>query len=81
MNLHFFRARWLKEAGLIDREYKRWFVQRPTCNSDSRGFVSVRIGDFYPALIVLAVGIIGAIILFILEILYHKIRYGIHFPP
>lgn len=55
-------------------------MQRPKCNSDSRGFVSVRIGDFYPTLVVLATGIIGAIILFILEILYHKLRYGVYFP-
>jgi hypothetical protein len=80
INLLCFRARWLREAGLMDREYKRWFVQRPKCDSDSRGFVSVRIADFYPTLVVLTCGIVGGTALLALEILYHKVRYGTYWP-
>ncbi|XP_069704782.1 ionotropic receptor 75a-like [Periplaneta americana] len=71
---------WLRERGMIDREYKRWFVQKSKCDSDSRGFVSVRIGDFYPTLVVLGFGVGGSIAFFILEFLYHKLKYGTCWP-
>jgi hypothetical protein len=70
----------LKEAGMVDREYKRWFSQRPKCDANIQGFVSVRIKDFYPALVVLLIGIISAKIIFILEFVYHKTKYGTYWP-
>jgi hypothetical protein len=80
INLLCFRARWLKEAGLTDREYRRWFVQRPKCDSDSRGFVSVRLADFYPTLVVLTFGIVCGTVLLAVEVVYHKVRYGAYWP-
>jgi hypothetical protein len=74
------RARWLKETGMVDREYKRWFSQKPKCDANSQGFVSVRIKDFYPTLVVLSIGIICSAVLFILEFVYHKIKYGTYWP-
>jgi hypothetical protein len=70
----------LKEAGMVDREYKRWFSQRPKCNANSQGFVSVGIKDFHPTLVVLSIGIISSKIIFILEFMYHKTRHGTYWP-
>ncbi|PSN35598.1 hypothetical protein C0J52_20449 [Blattella germanica] len=71
---------WLREAGMIKREYKRWFIQRPKCDSDSRGFVSVRIKDFYPVLVILSFGIAGSLMFFALELLHHKTVHGTFYP-
>lgn len=65
---------------MVDREYKRWFSQRPMCHANSQGFVSVRIKDFYPTLVVLLIGIISAKVIFILEFVYHKTKYGTYWP-
>ncbi|KDR16068.1 hypothetical protein L798_10080 [Zootermopsis nevadensis] len=67
------RARWLREIGLVGREYKRWFYQKPKCDSNSQGFVSVRILDFYPVLFILLFGIICAIGIFVAEVLYNSV--------
>jgi hypothetical protein len=72
--LYFYRARWLREIGFVGREYKRWYHQKPKCADNSQGFVSVRIQDFYPALVVLAYGILFSVVILFLEILYSKIR-------
>jgi uncharacterized BrkB/YihY/UPF0761 family membrane protein len=72
--LHFFRARWIREIGFVDREYKRWYHQKPKCSDNSQGFVSVKIQDFYPALVVLAYGILLSVAVLILEIFYNKIQ-------
>jgi uncharacterized protein (DUF983 family) len=70
----------LKEAGMVDREYKRWFSQKPKCDTQSQGFVSVRLKDFYPTLVVLSVGIICSATIFLLELTYHKTKYGTFWP-
>ena len=80
MRVFLSRARWLKEAGMVDREYKRWFSQRPKCDAKSQGFVSVRLKDFYPTLVVLSVGIICSATIFILELIHHKTKYGTFSP-
>jgi hypothetical protein len=65
---------------MVDREYKRWFSQRPICDSNSQGFVSVGFKDFYPTLVVLLTGVICSVMLFILEFVYHKTKYGTYWP-
>jgi hypothetical protein len=67
-----YRARWLREIGFVGREYKRWYHQKPKCTDNSQGFVSVRIQDFYPALVVLAYGILLSLVTLMLEIAYNK---------
>lgn len=67
------RARWLREIGLVGREYKRWFYQKPKCDSNSQGFVSVRIQDFYPVLFILWFGIISSVGIFVAKILYNTV--------
>jgi hypothetical protein len=65
-----FRTCWLREVGLIDREDKRWFYHKPKCETAGQNFVSVGIQEFYPALVVLAYGIIGSIGILVIEILF-----------
>jgi hypothetical protein len=65
---------------MVDREYKRWFPQRPKCDSNSQGFVSVRLKDFYPTLVVLSSGIVCSVTLLLLELTHHKTKYGTFWP-
>ncbi|KAJ9593929.1 hypothetical protein L9F63_014643 [Diploptera punctata] len=74
------KCRRLKETGMIDRVYKTWYTQKPTCVASSQGFVSVRIKDFYPTLVVLSIGLLVSITLLFIELFYHKIRYGMYWP-
>ncbi|XP_069704780.1 ionotropic receptor 75a-like [Periplaneta americana] len=67
-------ARWLKESGLSDREYKFWVIQFPKCQGHTESFTSVRIQDFYPALLVLAYGAAISVGILVLEMVYFKIR-------
>ena len=69
-----YRARWLREIGLVGREYKRWYHQKPKCADNSQGFVSVRIQDFYPALVVFAYGVVLSVVIVVLEIAYSKLQ-------
>jgi hypothetical protein len=72
LNIHCCRTFWLREVGLIDREDKRWFYHKPKCETAGHNFVSVGIQEFYPALVILAYGIIGSIGILITEILFFK---------
>jgi hypothetical protein len=65
------RARWLREIGLVGRESRRWFYQKPKCDSNTQGFVSVRIQDFYPVLYILLFGIISSLGILVAEIIYN----------
>ena len=62
----------MREVGLIDREEKRWYYQKPKCETAGQNFVSVGIQEFYPALLVHAYGIIGSIGILVTEILFFK---------
>ena len=66
------RARWLREIGFVGREYKRWYHQKPRCTDNSQGFASVAIQDFYPALVVLAYGILFSLVILMVELAYNK---------
>ncbi|PSN36611.1 Ionotropic receptor 75d [Blattella germanica] len=70
------KARWLREVGLVGREYKRWFSQRPKCDSNSQGFVSVKLLDFYPVLMVLVFGMAAAVAIFFGEVLKSALKQG-----
>ena len=72
LNIYCFRTCWLREVGLLDREDKRWFYHKPKCESAGQNFVSVGIQEFYPALVVLAYGIMGSIGILVTEILFFK---------
>ncbi|KAJ9598629.1 hypothetical protein L9F63_010683 [Diploptera punctata] len=66
------RVSLLRETGLLDREDKKWFHQKPKCETAGQNFVIVNFQDFYPALLVLAYGILGSIGILMAELLYKK---------
>ncbi|PSN34655.1 Ionotropic receptor 75b [Blattella germanica] len=70
------KAQWLKEAGIIDREYKMWLTQKPACQGGVEGFASVRIKDFYPALLVWIYGLIFSTALLVLEYGRNKLTHS-----
>lgn len=67
-----YRSRLLREAGVMDREYKMWMEQIPQCLVRVDGFASVRLHDFYPVLIIWIVGVISSVIALCLEIIDAK---------
>jgi len=67
-------ARWLKESGISDREYKYWVEQKPNFHASAEGFRSVRLQDFYPAILVYAYGLVLAAAALTAEILHQKLR-------
>jgi len=67
-------ARWLKESGISDREYKYWIAQKPKCHASTEGFRSVRLQDFYPALLVYGYGLLLSTAVLIAETLHRKLR-------
>ncbi|KAJ4439290.1 hypothetical protein ANN_07411 [Periplaneta americana] len=72
---HFERStRWLRESGILDREDKYWIAQFPKCQGHAESFTSVRIQDFYPALLVLAYGAAISVGLLVLENLYSSLK-------
>jgi hypothetical protein len=62
----------LREVGLIDHEDKRWYYHKPKCETAGQNFVSVGIQEFYPALVVLAYGIICSTGILVIEIIFFK---------
>lgn len=62
----------MKEAGMVGREEAQWYYPKPRCESNGQNFVSVRIQDFYPALVILAYGILLSIIILVAEVLHNK---------
>ncbi|XP_069704781.1 ionotropic receptor 75a-like [Periplaneta americana] len=72
---YFMRStRWLRESGILDRETKYWIIQLPKCQGNAESFTSVRIQDFYPALLVLAYGAAIAVGFLVLENLYSRFK-------
>jgi hypothetical protein len=62
----------MKEAGMVGREEAQWYYPKPQCESNGQNFVSVGIQDFYPALVILAYGILLSIIILVAEMLHNK---------
>nr|AMM70655.1 ionotropic receptor 75q1 [Heliconius melpomene rosina] len=60
------------EHGMNSREYRKSFVKKPVCISRGGTFDSVYMRDFYPALLMLAYGMILSVILVLLEILHWR---------
>jgi hypothetical protein len=68
----YFRVQWLKESGISDREYKYWIVQKPKCHGNTEVFTIVRLQDVYPALLVLAYGLLVSVLILTIEMLLKK---------
>ncbi|XP_073944619.1 ionotropic receptor 75a-like [Choristoneura fumiferana] len=65
----------IQEHGLATRVNHLIYVKKPVCAVRGGRFVSVSIVDFYPSLLVLLYGLVLAVVLLGMEILYHR-KYG-----
>lgn len=72
--VNFPRIHWQREVGLINREQKRWIPKKTECEDRGRGFVTVGIGEIYPALKMLLIGMILSIFLLICEVVNTKVK-------
>ncbi|XP_044264644.1 ionotropic receptor 75a-like [Tribolium madens] len=59
----------LAEHGVLDREKKHWHPRKPECIQSSQAFVTFHVGldEFYPALLILLIGIAISLIVLIVE--------------
>ncbi|XP_024214586.1 ionotropic receptor 75a isoform X2 [Halyomorpha halys] len=66
---HFTRMNtWQRDVGLHSRIRQRWLPKKPICDNTGRGYVSVGLTDFKPALLVMVYGISFSIAAFFLEL-------------
>ncbi|XP_069702766.1 glutamate [NMDA] receptor subunit 1-like [Periplaneta americana] len=69
------RILWMREVGILGREEKRWYYQKPKCESGGQNFVSVGIQDFYPTLVILAYGILLSVGFLVVEAIHNRYKY------
>lgn len=62
----FDRLAWLREIGLLGREYHRWVPKKPGCES-GRDFVPVGLTEVKPAIKILLVGYAVCVAMFVIE--------------
>ncbi|CAB3224088.1 unnamed protein product [Arctia plantaginis] len=62
----------IEEHGLNTRNNRMIFVKKPLCTVTSGNFESVKMVDFYPALLMLLYGVLLAFALLLAEILLHR---------
>ncbi|KAG5316779.1 GRID2 protein, partial [Acromyrmex insinuator] len=61
----------LREYGLKYREEYRLYTRKPVCSSQTR-FITIGFTECYFALVIMGYGILLSIIIFVLELLWHK---------
>lgn len=59
--------RWQREVGLMNREERKWFPQKPKCEAGVGGFVSIGLTECRYALLMFGFGILAGVITFCLE--------------
>ncbi|XP_058794788.1 ionotropic receptor 75a-like [Phymastichus coffea] len=59
----------LVEAGLRDRQLKKWQYKKPICRKDILNATSINIYEFTPHLILLLIGVVMAIVVYMAEII------------
>ncbi|XP_063235050.1 ionotropic receptor 75a-like [Bacillus rossius redtenbacheri] len=64
------KLRWLREAGYISREWRRWATEKPVCEH-STNFISVGLQDFRAALLILVCGVLASFAALLLELGAH----------
>lgn len=67
-----FRALKLGEYGLKYREEYRLYTRKPICSSQTISFITISITECYFALAIMGYGILLTIIIFVLELLWHR---------
>ncbi|XP_056633934.1 ionotropic receptor 75a-like [Diorhabda sublineata] len=65
-----FRKIW--ESGLQPREVNLIYTKKPTCTSRNSSFINVGLVDCYAAIMVLVVGVIISLLIWLLELIFHK---------
>ncbi|XP_011862464.1 PREDICTED: glutamate receptor ionotropic, kainate 5-like isoform X2 [Vollenhovia emeryi] len=63
----------LWENGLMFRDEYRLYVNKPTCSSQT-GFITIGFTECYFAIVAMGYGTLLSVVVFILELLWHKIR-------
>ncbi|XP_075162678.1 ionotropic receptor 75d [Haematobia irritans] len=63
------QLRWQREVGLMNREERKWFPQKPKCEGGVGGFVSIGITECRYALAMFGYGVVLAVIIFCCEFL------------
>ncbi|XP_072743877.1 probable glutamate receptor [Anoplolepis gracilipes] len=63
----------LRECGLKQRDEYRIFIKKPKCLS-KRSFISIGFTECYFVILVMGYGVLLSLIVFVLELLWHKIR-------
>lgn len=59
----------IRESGIQHREIRAIYSKKPECISRGSSFISVGIVDCYPAVVVLAVGIMASVLIWFIEII------------
>lgn len=62
----------LGEYGLKHREEYRLYTRKPVCSSQTTSFITIGITECYFALVIMGYGILLTVIIFALELLWHK---------
>ncbi|XP_072743875.1 probable glutamate receptor [Anoplolepis gracilipes] len=63
----------LREYGLKQRDEYRIFTKKPTC-SNQGSYISIGFTECYFVIVVMGYGVLLSLIVFVLELLWHKIR-------
>nr|ALA15335.1 ionotropic receptor 22 [Locusta migratoria] len=63
---------WLRETGLLKREWTRWVAQKPRCLNRDSGYAEVGLTEVSPALLMLCYGVAGSLVALLLELLLHR---------
>lgn len=79
----FFSFQRLAEHGLLVRERKHWHPRKPECIQSSKSIrFNVGLDEFYPALLILLVGILSSLTILVVE---KQIRFfwdrSVYVPP
>lgn len=73
----YFRLRWQRENGLMNRMKRIWFPKKPDCEGGSRGFLTVGLQETKPALQLLAIGTGLSLAIMIVEIFVNSLQLHI----
>ncbi|XP_046988687.1 glutamate receptor U1-like [Schistocerca americana] len=72
---------WLRETGLLKREWTRWVAQKPRCLNRDSGYAEVGLTEVSPALLMVCYGVAASLAALLFEVLLHRLvaaRQGHH---
>lgn len=67
----FLRALKLREYGLKQRDEHRIYTEKPECSSQT-GFITIGFAECYFAIVTMGYGLLLSVVVFALELLWHK---------